>query len=205
MYSRTFDGDGLMVLRSEQLNELFTALAKAQAEMESAFQTGVNPHYKSRYAKLADLVKASRPALTKNGLSVSQDLVTDDGKEYLLTILAHSSGQYKGSKVLMRPAKNDEQSFGKCTTYMSRYAYQVITGVVVCDDLDDDGNENSGVSSKLTEKQISTLYEEIKGYPEVEKYMLDGYGIPFIEEIPAQDYDFALNKIRERKQKVSQK
>ncbi|CDK30160.1 ERF family protein [Candidatus Babela massiliensis] len=125
--------------RSENLNELFTALAKAQGEMKIANELCENPYFKSKYANLAEIVKASRPALSKNGLSVIQQILSDDeGRMLLCTILSHASGQWIESRVRIIPPKNDVQSIGSYMTYLKRYSYASIVGVVTSDE-DDDG------------------------------------------------------------------
>lgn len=124
--------------RSEELKDLFTALAKAQAEMETADLSSENPFFKTRYADLAAIVKASRPALTKHGLSIIQQIIThDDGQTMLHTMLCHNSGQWVESKVRIVPPKNDVQSIGSYITYLRRYSIAAICGIVSSDD--DDG------------------------------------------------------------------
>src|SRR5271170_773684 len=56
--------------RSSECNKLFEALAKAQSEMLIADRDSNNPYFKSKYADLASITRASRPSLTKHGLSV---------------------------------------------------------------------------------------------------------------------------------------
>ena len=88
--------------QSRELNELMTALAKAQSEMEIAGKDSSNPYFKSKYADLASVVSASRPYLTKNGLSVIQQITYDDnGRRILVTILGHSSGGFSVLKNLV--------------------------------------------------------------------------------------------------------
>jgi putative lipoic acid-binding regulatory protein len=124
--------------RSECLGDLLGALAKAQSEMKIAGKDSNNPFFKSKYADLASVVAASRPALTKNELAVIQRIaVGADGKRFLVTMLGHSSGQYITSTVLINPAKDDVQSLGSAITYLRRYTYASIVGVVA-DDEDDD-------------------------------------------------------------------
>ena len=43
--------------RSESINELAAALAKAQAVMAGASKDNINPHFKSKYADLASVWK----------------------------------------------------------------------------------------------------------------------------------------------------
>lgn len=124
--------------RSDELKDLFTALAKAQAEMDTAELSSENPFFKTRYADLAAIVKASRPALTKHGLSIIQQIIThEDGQTMLHTLLCHNSGQWVESCVRIVPPKNDVQSIGSYITYLRRYSIASICGIVSGDD--DDG------------------------------------------------------------------
>jgi hypothetical protein len=126
-------------MKSAELNELFAALAKAQSEMRVAGKDSNNPFFKSKYADLASVVAASRPVLTKNGLCVMQSIhVSEQGQRTLVTILGHSSGQYISSTVEIKPLKEDMQSLGSAITYMRRYSYASLVGVIA-DDEDDDG------------------------------------------------------------------
>jgi len=128
------------VLQSTALNEIFTALAKAQGEMESASLTSINPFFKSKYAALPEIIKSSRPALVKHGLSVIQRMATNDkGELELHSILGHTSGQWISSVMRINPQKPDVQSLGSYITYLKRYMYVALVGVIVADDLDDDG------------------------------------------------------------------
>lgn len=45
--------------QSEQINELATALSKAQGEMQAAIKDKVNPFYKSYYADLGSVWDAA--------------------------------------------------------------------------------------------------------------------------------------------------
>jgi hypothetical protein len=125
--------------RSSDLKDLFAALAKAQAEMQTAELSAENPYFKNRYADLAAIVKASRPALTNNGLSIVQQLLTDaEGNNTLHTLLGHNSGQWIESRIRIVPPKNDVQSMGSYITYLRRYSIAALCGIVASDE-DDDG------------------------------------------------------------------
>ncbi len=96
--------------RSAEMNELFAALAKAQIEMNIAGTSRINTFYKSNYADFCDVIKASRPALTKNGLSVIQQILqNEDGTDMLHTLLCHSSGQWVETRMRIVPSKPDIQ------------------------------------------------------------------------------------------------
>lgn len=132
-------------IMSDQLDQLFTALAKAQSEFTIATKDKDNPYYKSKYADWKIVVLSTREALTKNGLSVTQPPITTevDGKSYLITILGHSSGQWIKSKVLYNPIKSDVQSLKSYNTSLKRMCYENIVGVITADEEDDDGNNAS--------------------------------------------------------------
>ncbi len=133
-------------LMSTNIDQLATALAKAQAEMGVACKNQKNPFFKSSYADFEAIIQASRPALCKYGLSVVQSpFVYDDvaatngsvGNSYLITILMHSSGQWIKSKARHNPPKNDIQSLASYNTYLKRMCYTSIIGLATRDD--DDG------------------------------------------------------------------
>lgn len=138
--------------RSSELKDLFAALAKAQAEMSMAGLSSENPYFKTRYADLAAIVKASRPALTKHGLSIIQQIIThDDGQTMLHTLLCHSSGQWIESRIRINPPKNDVQSMGSYITYLRRYSITALCGIVASDE-DDDGQLAAASERELTTK-----------------------------------------------------
>lgn len=132
-------------MQSEQINELATALAKAQGAMKSAAKSKENPFFKAHYADLPAVWEACRDALSKNGLAVIQTLQFEGVETWLETTLAHSSGQWMRSRYPVRPAKPDPQGVGSATTYARRYALMAMVGVVA-DDEDDDGEAAVGRS-----------------------------------------------------------
>jgi hypothetical protein len=117
--------------------ELFAALAKAQAEIENASKNAANPHFRSRYADLAEVLNTVRPVLAKHGLCVIQSTAFDGAMVSVETVLGHSSGGSVSSVASCVPAKTDAQGVGAATTYLRRYALAAIAGVA---QEDDDGN-----------------------------------------------------------------
>lgn len=130
-----------MSTRSEQINELAAALAKAQGEMTGAIKDTANLFFKSKYADLAAVLDACRNPLSKNGLAVTQTLDYGASGVSLVTTLMHSSGQWTSSTLPVNPVKDDPQGLGSCITYMRRYALAAIVGVA---QVDDDGHAASG-------------------------------------------------------------
>ena len=163
----------IVPMESDDLNELYTALAKSQNEMETAKEGSANPFLKSKYADLTDVVKASRPYLTKNGLCVIQRIITNgNGAMYLLTRLAHASGQWIESKMPISPPKSDIQSIGSYITYLKRYTYSSIVGVTSSEDDDGESTMNRNtdrVSAKINSYELKELEEMLSKLDREEK------------------------------------
>ena len=129
--------------RSEQINELAGALALAQAELENATKSSNNPHFKSKYADLAEVLNTVRPVLAKHGLSFVQfpGYAHEPKVVAVETILMHKSGQFISGTVAAPVSKPDAQGVGSAITYCRRYSLAAVVGIA---QEDDDGNEASG-------------------------------------------------------------
>jgi hypothetical protein len=124
------------VRTSDQINELATALAAAQAEMKNATLNKINPHFKSKYADLAGIRDTVTPALTKHGLAVVQGTDTTDGGIVVVTRLLHKSGQWMESRFPI--AYDKPQTMGSAYTYARRYSLSAMCSISA--DEDDDAN-----------------------------------------------------------------
>jgi len=149
---------------SEQINELATALAKAQGVMGGATKNAKNPHLNSHYANLASVIDASREALTANGLSIIQTPSTQGGQVRVTTRLAHSSGQWV-EETLESPAFkgrgiNDLQAMGTAISYLRRYMWQAIIGQPT---EDDDGA--TSLPQRKAERAHSRAHEPAESPP----------------------------------------
>lgn len=128
--------------QSEQINELATALAKAQAQITGALKDSSNPFFKSKYADLASCWDACRKQLTENGLSVVQTTEVlgpangDMGNwiTVVRTTLAHSSGQWISGVTPVKVKDDGPQAQGSGITYARRYALAAIVGLAQIDD-----------------------------------------------------------------------
>ncbi len=148
--------------QSEQINELASALAKAQGEMRAADKNCVNPHFKNRFADLSSIWDAIREPLAKNGLSIMQYVDAMEGRgQVLVTMLTHGSGQWIKSILPLLMTKQDCQGFGSSLSYMRRYGLSALVGVVSDDE--EDGNEAAGVikANATHKKTVSNVKEPI--------------------------------------------
>jgi hypothetical protein len=123
---------------SETIAALAPALVKAQAAFGVAKKTATNPHFKTKYATLGDVMDAIKPALEAHGLAVLQGAVESDPTGFRLeTKLLHSSGEWVASQQWFSGG-TDIQKLGGVLTYARRYTLSALLGVVA--DEDDDGN-----------------------------------------------------------------
>lgn len=132
--------------KSESINELAAALAKAQLEMKNPTLDTVNPYFKSKYASLANVRDTVTPVLAKHGLSVLQLLGKAEGGVSCETVLIHASGQWLSETLYMPSQKQDAQGYGSACTYARRYALMAICGVVG----DEDDDANASIKTKIT-------------------------------------------------------
>ena len=169
--------------RSEAINELATALSKAQGEMKPSSKSGTNPFFKHSYATFDDVLEAVKKPLADNGLSFMQMLDKNEDGQVLISLLMHGSGQWISSTTALNAfsekGTNALQDIGKAITYMKRYALSAMLGV--SSDEDDDGNSANGkVAQKPAQKQQPKQQPPAPDAPPV-------IDIDDIEEIPFGD------------------
>lgn len=124
--------------------ELVESLRKSQQEFPVIVKSKpvkvktAKGEYTFMFAPLDQIKAATEPVLHANGLVVSQ---MPDG-ESLKTILIHeATGQYIESSGDIGRMGGDPQSYGSKITFMRRYAYSAILGLVTEDD--DDGRREA--------------------------------------------------------------
>ena len=161
---------------SEQINEIVTALAKAQAEMENAPMLSVNPAFKSKYADLASIRNATMPALTKHGLSLFQMTRLNGEGMLLVTRLAHSSGQWLEATYPL-PLVDRPHIMGSALTYARRYSWAALVGIAAEEDEDgnaaQEGAKNGAPPPKRTRAEISeAANRKRQEYRDVEQDLL---------------------------------
>ena len=207
-------------MHSQDVKELCKALALVQSEMQVAEKKKDNPFFKSKYADFQSVVEASRPAMVKNGLSITQIITEKEEGSYLVTMLMHNSGQYLRSVKKISPTKPDIQSYSSYVTYCKRMSYSALLGVV-CADEDDDGeravrnNENDGeqavsghhrrnakavpVEEKVTTEQLEVLWHELQDEQELSESILKAFKIKQLSEMPKDKFLSVISRIREIK------
>ena len=128
-----------------EISELSKSMISFAADFQKASlkADSQNKHLRNKYVSLDGLLNTIRPILTKNKLSISQDLAG----EYLITTLMHESGQFKGSAMIFNPmtdnrGTNNLQQIGGGITYAKRYALAAL--LAISTDVDDDAQSMQG-------------------------------------------------------------
>jgi hypothetical protein len=125
--------------KSESITNLAKALTAFQKEIKNPANTAVNPHFKSKYAPLNEILNEVRPVLAKHGLSVLQSPSGDGDKIVITTMLMHETGEWiEACPLVLKADKATAQGAGSAITYGRRYSLASVLGISSEDD--DDGN-----------------------------------------------------------------
>lgn len=141
-------------------NTLAEALAAAQLEITDPAKDAVNPHFRSRYADLATVLKTVRPVLARHGLAITQTTQVDEQSRLLLVTRLHWRDEELVGYYPIQPVKADPQGYGSALTYARRYTIQAIVGVAADDD--DDGNAASAAPSKPAHDELAEVIGKVK-------------------------------------------
>lgn len=151
---------------SETVCKIVEALAKAQGQFEQAKRLRkVVVHYpenvatgrpaESRtysYAPLDEIIRVTRPALSSNGLVVSQMVKAGVSSQFVRTLLMHSSGEYIASDMPVVVAPNfKSHDLHGAITMSRRVGMQMLLGVAA----DNDGDEDSPSDHLVEGQQFS--------------------------------------------------
>lgn len=150
----------MIPMQSETIGKLAEALSSFQGSVKQpklnksvTVKTNGGGSYKFQYADLGACISAAAPELQKNGLAVIQ---TIQG-QVLVTTLSHSSGEFINSQIPLNQQtlfSTAFQQIGSMITYLKRYAYCAILGIVA--DEDDDANAACGNQVEYNGKQGAT-------------------------------------------------
>lgn len=200
--------------QSPEINEIATALSKAQGQMNAAAKDSTNPHFKSKYADLASVWQACREPLSSNGLAVTQTLDLIGDKQILITTLLHSSGQWMRSTMLL-PMCSKPQETGSILSYFRRYSLASICGVYQSDDDAETAQaptrssqakpmpypEESDIITKEEADIICGMLDKVQDQEYISKlsvYVRDTMKTPSIEDLKKRDYKKMLSIIQKK-------
>lgn len=174
------------------MKELFTALAKAQAEMEAAAKDSTNPFFKSKYADLNAVMGAVKPALAKHGLGFIQVCHDAENAAKVETVVIHESGeQFACGAVSVPVAKHDAQAYGSALTYARRYSLAAAFGVGA----EDDDGERATKTVNAPKATITPTTGAWEGMSEKQKSRLVDLAVLVREAFAVEDVAEAVRII----------
>jgi len=139
-------------------NGLIEAKLAARTGFKPLLKTGFNPHFKSQYSTLGDIMDACGAALTANGLDISHLMSVANGVTLCTCRLTHIDGEVMESSLPV--ATGTPQQMGSAITYNRRYTLQALLGLEGDPQAEDDGNQAE--AAELTAGQIQTMADLIE-------------------------------------------
>ena len=120
------------------------ALVAGIAACGNVQATRVNPHFRSKYFGLGDLLSQVKPTLAGYDLAILQTPYTGEGFIKVKTEILHGrTGHRFDFGELGMTASGNLQATGSALSYLKRYAIATIVGVASDDETEDDGNAAS--------------------------------------------------------------
>lgn len=201
--------------KSENLNELATALSKLQGKLTDTYKDKSGYGYK--YSTLSSVLEIARPLLAENNLAVTQlcsttaNAIGDFTASVLVeTVLMHSSGQWL-STLLELPvspmkAMTAAQAAGSVITYARRYSLASLLGI---GQVDDDGLQEQKpqvAKAAVTEydhKELLSMLEKVPQLPTEIKRWLSHYKVSKLSELTPSQADAIVKMLKEKQTGVT--
>jgi hypothetical protein len=115
------------------------SLVALRGVLSNPEKKSINPHFKSKYAKLEDIIHHVRGPMSEHGMTFVQNIVNEEASIMAQTILIHASGETMSlDGPAVRIDKFTAQGTGSAATYAKRYGLCSALGIE--SDEDDDGN-----------------------------------------------------------------
>lgn len=157
-----------------------TALAKAQTNMGKALKQANNPHFRSKYADLGNVMDACLPALNEAGIALIQPTGENEHGRYVETILIHGeSGESLTCRVPLIVSKNDMQGYGSAVTYARRYGLMAMAGIAP---EDDDGHAASKAPPKQDQRQQKPQEPDAEAIQNAKGYLAEADSLDDLKE-----------------------
>lgn len=203
---------------SEQLNELFSALSKAQENIKNAQKEGYNPMFKSNYTTVTSVLEAIKTVYKEN-ISIIQMPEADK----LITRVGHSSGQWLeiDTPLFIGEPKgmSKMQAYGNAVTYARRYALVSLFGIGQEDNDGNDCNHNEPMPKKenlnkpLNKNPNEKPVDRKQGFLDSMKKLaaidnesfdnrLGAVGYERAEDVPEESYGKVYKQMKEAMDKI---
>jgi hypothetical protein len=141
---------------------IYKKLLKFQEEVGAVAKDSLNPHFKSNYFDINNVLEEVKPILTKNGLVVTQPL-----KQGVVTTIVTDveSGESIESFLTFDENEKNPQKIGSIITYYRRYTLCSLLGIAG----EDDDAEQAKTPTpkpkpkeKLTDERFDSALQQFK-------------------------------------------
>lgn len=194
-----------MLTHSEAFKSIMGAILKVQAAAGGVVRDATNPHFKSRYASLENVVDALRGPCQAAGLVILQSPSTEGNIVSVQTMIVHAeSGEWIASTLSMPASKPDAQGIGSAITYNCRYSLMALFNLPP---IDDDGEgavarkgngkpaADDGPIGPIDAGQIASLRAIIAEVGADETLFCRYMKIDSLDVLPASDYGRAVDAL----------
>jgi len=186
--------------QSESINELTSALAKAQSEIRNPSKNTKNTFFKNEYADLTAVLGCIRPVASANGLSFIQSVEAYNGNVAVSSQISHVSGQWVkqvASVELPKSSKNPIQDLGSIATYLKRYQAQSMWAI--CADEDTDA-QDLGIED-ISDEKVAHLDAMLDATKSSKEAFLKVYGVENLKRLTESQYEKAKKQLQQKKAK----
>lgn len=112
--------------------------------------------YSYDYAALPDILDATLPSLTKNGLAfTAAPAMTEHGFVLRFALLHIGGHREEGAYPLPDPNRSTPQQIGSAITYGRRYSFCAVTGIAP--DEDDDGQHAADTRARTAPREVTVV------------------------------------------------
>lgn len=123
-------------------------LLEVQRKVDKLTKSSSNPHFKSKYADLNEVLEVSKQALNEEGLFIAQPPGKDEFGQYVETSLIDSeTAQSIVSRVYFSGNEDNMQKIGAAITYARRFG---LKSILAMEDSDDDGETAVGRGQRVS-------------------------------------------------------
>ena len=159
---------------SEKTTNFTQSMFQFQQKVQKIKKDSKNPHFKSTYASLANILDAVMPVLTECGILVTQAPMGG----VLITRLTHfESGEYiECEHDLVMKDPNNPQAIGSAMSYARRYS---LTSMLVLNIDDDDAVAASTVPSQKAKPPKDVLTMNSKRWKAAETKIIEWIGLGY--------------------------
>lgn len=137
-----------------QLITLPEKLLSIQRKISKIKKSSTNPHFRSKYADLNEVLDVCKEALNEEGLVIAQSPGKDSFGQYVETsIINPGDAQVLSGKVYFSGAEDNMQKVGAAITYARRFG---LISLLALESEDDDGETAVGRGQEAPRKVVQT-------------------------------------------------